>query len=80
MMPKEQNIFVTLYDRQFENYVLFEKEKSLSTPLLQLIEKCRQSQEEYLIVKNQEPVQLSLFKLDLARAEKEATKIKDATP
>lgn len=51
-----------------------------SRRVLDLIEECRQQQEEYLINRNEEPVQLSLFKLDLARAEKEATKVKDATP
>jgi hypothetical protein len=50
------------------------------SPVSLAIERCRQQQEEYLIKKNREPVQLSLFKLDLARAEKEATKVKDATP
>lgn len=40
------------------------------SPLRRLIEECRQQQEEYLILKGEEPVQLSLFKLDLARATK----------
>ena len=51
-----------------------------SSPIRRMIEKCRQQQVEYLLIKGEEPVQLSLFKLDLARAEKEATKVKDATP
>jgi hypothetical protein len=37
--------------------------------LNKIIEKCRQNQEEYLIRKNQEPVQLSLFKLNVAHLE-----------
>ena len=52
-----------------------------SGPIRRLIEECRQRQEEYLIIKGEEPVQLSLFKLNLARVtERLATKVKDATP
>lgn len=41
----------------------------MDVPISYLIEKCRQQQEEYLIKKNEEPVQLSLFKLELDEQE-----------
>jgi hypothetical protein len=37
------------------------------SPLRRLIEDCRQKQEEYLILKGKEPVQLSLFKLEVKK-------------